>query len=128
MELEQALRTPLTDRTAWLAVAAFVAAWFGIYFQLTAIADALFGLTPLSRGTRLGEAVHFFLYDTPKVLLLLLLTLIVFVMGVVHTFFAPERTRALLSGRREGVGNVLSASLGIVTPFRRAPRRMSCPR
>jgi uncharacterized membrane protein YraQ (UPF0718 family) len=126
MELEQALRKPLTDRTAWLAVAAFVAAWFGIYFQLTAIADALFGLTPLSRGTRLGEAVHFFLYDTPKVLLLL--TLIVFVMGVVHTFFAPERTRALLSGRREGVGNVLSASLGIVTPFCRAPRRMSCPR
>ncbi|MCK7497465.1 MAG: permease [Comamonadaceae bacterium] len=49
--------------------------------------------------------------------MLLLLTLIVFVMGVVHTFFAPERTRALLSGRREGVGNVLSASLGIVTPF-----------
>jgi hypothetical protein len=112
---DQSFRKPLSDRGAWALAAAFVALWFGIYFQLTAIADALFGLTPLARGTHLGEAVHFFIYDTPKVLMLL--TLIVFVMGVVHTFFAPERTRALLSGRREGVGNVLAASLGIVTPF-----------
>ena len=69
----------------------------------------------MSRDTHLGEAVHFFVYDTPKVLLLL--TGVVFVMGVVQTFFAPERTRALLAGRRLGVGNVLAASLGIVTPF-----------
>ena len=51
----------------------------------------------------------------PKVLLLL--TAIVFVMGVVHTFISPERTRAFLSSRRLGVGNVLAATLGIVTPF-----------
>ncbi|WP_294252480.1 permease [Propionivibrio sp.] len=63
----------------------------------------------------LGEAVHFFFYDTPKVLLLL--TGIVFLMGVIQTFFSPERTRSLLSGKRVGVGNVLAASLGIVTPF-----------
>ena len=49
--------------------------------------------------------------------MLLLLTGIVFVMGIVQTFFAPERTRALLSGKRVGVGNVLAATLGIVTPF-----------
>jgi len=58
---------------------------------------------------------HFFFYDTPKVLLLL--TGVVFVMGVVHTYVTPERTRALLSGRRLGVGNVMAACLGIVTPF-----------
>jgi len=63
----------------------------------------------------LGESLHFFFYDTPKVVLLLIG--IVFVMGVVQTFFAPQRTRALLSGRRSGVGNVLAATLGIVTPF-----------
>jgi hypothetical protein len=57
------------------------------------IADAVVGPLSLSRDTRLGEAVHFFFYDTPKVLLLL--AGIVFVMGVVQTFFAPERTRAL---------------------------------
>ncbi len=61
------------------------------------------------------EAVAFFAYDTPKVLLLL--TLIVFAMGMVRSFFSPERTRSLLAGRREGGGNMLAASLGIVTPF-----------
>ena len=72
-------------------------------------------LLGLSRATRFGEAVHFFLYDAPKVLLLLVG--VVFVMGVVQTFFAPARTRALLAGRRLGVGNSLAALLGIVTPF-----------
>jgi uncharacterized membrane protein YraQ (UPF0718 family) len=57
----------------------------------------------------------FFLYDTPKVLLLLVL--IVFLMGVVRTFVAPDRTRAFLAGRRMGVGNVMAAGLGIFTPF-----------
>lgn len=92
-----------------------VAAWVLAYSQLTAFADALLAAIGLDRGTRLGEALHFFFYDTPKVLLLL--TGVVFVMGIVQTFFAPERTRALLSGRRAGVGNVLAALLGIVTPF-----------
>ena len=47
----------------------------------------------------------------------MLLTLIVFAMGVVRSWFSPEKTRALLSGKREGVGNVMSACLGILTPF-----------
>jgi uncharacterized membrane protein YraQ (UPF0718 family) len=89
--------------------------WVAAYSHLGEFADAVIGVFGLSRRTPLGEAVHFFFYDTPKVLLLL--TGIVFVMGVVQTFFSPERTRALLSGRREGLGNVLAASLGIVTPF-----------
>ncbi|MEZ5839363.1 MAG: permease [Hyphomicrobiales bacterium] len=59
--------------------------------------------------------MRFFLYDTPKVILLL--TLVVFVMGVVRSFFSAERTRALLAGRREGFGNIAAATLGIVTPF-----------
>ena len=89
--------------------------WVLAYSQLTAFADALVSVLGLSRQTHFGEAVHFFFYDTPKVLLLL--TGIVFVMGIIQTFFSPERTRALLSGKREGVGNVLAATLGIVTPF-----------
>ena len=47
----------------------------------------------------------------------MLLTIIVFAMGVVRSFFSPERTRALLSGRREGVANVMAAGLGVLTPF-----------
>jgi len=70
---------------------------------------------PVDRQSHLGAALQFFLYDTPKVLLLL--TGIVFVMGVINTYFTPERTRALLAGRREGLANVMAALLGIVTPF-----------
>jgi hypothetical protein len=91
------------------------ALWVAAYWNLTLFADVLLSLSGLARETHLGEAVHFFLYDTPKVLLLL--AGIVFVMGIVHTFVSPERTRAFLSGRRLGAGNVLAASLGIVTPF-----------
>ena len=110
-------KTPLlTPLSRWLAaLAVLVPAWWWAYTHLTAFADTLLGWTGLSRQTALGESVHFFLYDTPKVLLLL--TGVVFVMGVVQTWFAPERTRALLAGRRVGVGNVLAALLGIVTPF-----------
>jgi len=75
----------------------------------------LVGLLPIDQGGHLAGALQFFLYDTPKVLLLL--TGVVFVMGVVHTFVSPERTRALLAGRRLGIGNTLAATLGIVTPF-----------
>lgn len=89
--------------------------WLVVYSRLTDFADFAVALIGLDRSARLGEALHFFLYDTPKVLMLL--TAVVFSMGVVNTFFTPERTRALLSGRRLGVGNVLAASLGIVTPF-----------
>ena len=98
---------------AWL-ILGFVA-WVAAYASLIPFADAAIAALGLSRETHLGEAVHFFFYDTPKVLLLL--TGIVFLMGVVHTFVSPERTRAMLSGRRLGVGNVMAASLGIVTPF-----------
>jgi len=59
--------------------------------------------------------VEFFLYDVPKILLLL--SGIVFLIGVVRSYFSPERTRRLLGGKREGAGNVLAAALGIVTPF-----------
>ena len=102
--------------TRWLlGITVASAVWVFAYSSLSEFADAVIALFQLSRETRFGEAVHFFFYDTPKVVLLL--TGIVFIMGIVQTFFAPERTRALLSGRRAGVGNVLAASLGIVTPF-----------
>ena len=100
----------------WLAgLLLATALWTLAYGNLLALADVLLSTLGLTRQTRLGEAVHFFLYDTPKVLLLL--TGVVFVMGVIQTFFAPERARALLAGKRVGIGNMLAATLGIVTPF-----------
>ena len=104
---------PIFAPWGWLALAA--ALWISAYANLTAFADAGLALIGLERGDHLGEAIHFFLYDTPKVLLLLVG--VVFVMGVVHSFISPERTRAWLAGKPLGVGNVMAASLGIVTPF-----------
>jgi uncharacterized membrane protein YraQ (UPF0718 family) len=68
-----------------------------------------------AHDSHFGESLAFFLYDVPKILLLL--TGMVFVISIIRTFFSPERTRALLGGKREGLGNVFAALLGIVTPF-----------
>ena len=100
----------------WLVgTATFVAAWFLVYHQLQPFADWFVGLLPLERDSHLANAVAFFVYDTPKVLMLL--TLVVFGMGVVRSFFSPERPRVLLAGRHEGLGNIAAAALGILTPF-----------
>ncbi len=90
--------------------------WFLAYKQLSSLADFLaFDLLALSPESRMGKAIQFFLYDTPKVLMLL--ALVVFAVGILRSFFTPERTRKILAGKRESVGNVLAALLGIVTPF-----------
>lgn len=100
----------------WLAgTLAALLVWAALYSQLVPFSEWAVSLLPVDPASHLGQSVTFFLYDTPKVLLLL--TLVVFAMGVVRSFFSPERTRALLAGRREGVGNAMAASLGIVTPF-----------
>jgi uncharacterized membrane protein YraQ (UPF0718 family) len=106
---------PRATRTA-LLLALALAAWTAAYLAIQPLSAWLtFDALGLARGSHLGESVAFFLYDTPKVLLLL--TAVVFVMGMINSYFTPERTRALLAGRTEGVANVMAASLGIVTPF-----------
>ncbi len=107
------LRWP--QRTPRLFLLVFALVWLGLYLALTPISETLVRLLPVARDSHLGGALQFFFYDTPKVLLLL--TGIVFVMGMVNSYFTPERTRALLAGRREGVANLMAAGLGIVTPF-----------
>ena len=108
-----ALNLPRHNPRAFLLIAAVV--WFAIYKTLEPLSHLLVGALPLEAGSHLYDALQFFFYDTPKVLLLL--AGVVMVMGMVNSYFTPERTRALLSGRHEGVGNVMAASLGIVTPF-----------
>ena len=105
---------PSTAKWIGWTVAALIV-WGVIYSQLVPFSDWVVASTRVDPKSHLGEAISFFAYDTPKVLMLL--TLVVFGMGVVRSFFSPEKTRALLAGKREGVGNVLAASLGIVTPF-----------
>jgi uncharacterized membrane protein YraQ (UPF0718 family) len=90
-------------------------AWVLAYASLAPLAASIVALLPVTADSRLAGSVEFFLYDAPKVLLLL--TGVVMVMGMVNSYFTPERTRVLLAGRAEGVGNVMAAALGIVTPF-----------
>ena len=106
---------PRPDWLWHLGVIAAVVGWYALYRQLIPFSEWITSLVPVERHSHTGEAVAFFFYDVPKVMMLL--ALIVFAMGVVRSWFSPEKTRALLSGKREGVGNVMAASLGIVTPF-----------
>jgi uncharacterized membrane protein YraQ (UPF0718 family) len=90
--------------------------WWLIYHRLSAFADWLaFTVLHCSPVTRLGSAVQFMVFETPKVLMLLLL--VVFGVGIVRSFFTPQHTRAILAGTRESVGNVFASLLGVVTPF-----------
>jgi hypothetical protein len=72
----------------------------------------LIGLDP---ATRVGESVHFFVLDVAKVFFLLLL--IIWGVAVIRSYFPPERVKKMLGHRMEFVGNIMAASLGIVTPF-----------
>jgi len=94
------------------ALAAWVAAYLALEPATRWLTARALGLDP---GTHLGSAVAFFTLEAPKVLLLL--TAVVFLVGIVRSFFTPDRTRRILAGTRESVGNVLAALLGVVTPF-----------
>jgi uncharacterized protein len=102
-----------------LGVTVLITVWWLIYSHLTPFAQwatlALSRWMGFSPSSHLGGAVSFFVFETPKVLMLL--TLVVFGVGIVRSFFTPERTRAILAGKRESIGNVLAALLGTVTPF-----------
>ena len=90
--------------------------WWVFYRNLAPLSRWLtYRALPMHEGTHLGSAVEFLIFEVPKVMMLL--TLVVFGVGIIRSFFTPERTRAILAGKRESVGNLLAAGLGIVTPF-----------
>lgn len=87
-----------------------------IFAPLEALADWLtFSVFGLEHGSAFGEALAFFLYDVPKILLML--ATIVFIVAIIRSYFPPEKTRTYLSNTRLYVGNVLAAAFGVVTPF-----------
>ena len=99
-----------------LLLAAGAVVWLVLYQVNLPFWDwIVYDVAGFDETTRLGGAVHFFLYDTTKIALLL--TGVIFVVTVLRSFMSVERTRALLGGRREGVGNVVAAGLGVATPF-----------
>jgi uncharacterized membrane protein YraQ (UPF0718 family) len=126
LEVEQGLEQPADEKEKkgrppglgryLLWALPVLAAWVLSYLALEPVAKWFtYRLLGLSADTRIGSAVEFFVFESPKVLMLLLL--VVFGVGILRTFFTPERTRRILAGRRESVGNVLAAILGVPTPF-----------
>lgn len=96
--------------------ATLLAAWWLVYGNLLSASRFItYHILPLAPGTHLGATVEFFIFEVPKVLLLLLL--IVFFVGMIRSYFTPERTRRILAGNRESAGHVLAGLLGVVTPF-----------
>jgi len=105
-----------TPTRRWVGLGAAVLAWFALYeVNLPWWNWLLFDVVGLDPDTRLGSGVHFFFYDSVKIALLLVG--IIFAVTVLRSFMSVERTRALLGGKREGVGTVMAAGLGVVTPF-----------
>ncbi len=93
-----------------------ILAWYAIYSQLLPFADWFaYSLLGLEVESHLGAAIQFFVYDTPKVLMLLLM--VVFLVGILRSFVTVDWTRKVLAGKKESVGNVMAALLGVVTPF-----------
>ncbi len=123
MKAELLLERPLPSKRRWtwpsrnvLLLLIALAGWWFLYGQLQFLSSLVtHSLLRLSPDTHFGAAVEFFIYEVPKVLMLL--TLVVFGVGILRTFVTPERTRKILAGRRESVGNVLASVLGVFTPF-----------
>ena len=81
--------------------------WIILYRYLQEIADFMvFRVFRMAPGKHLTETIGFFIYEVPKVMMLLVL--IIFIVGIIRTFFSPEKTRKALEGKPLFAGNVLA--------------------
>ncbi len=109
-------QVPTTRKRLGGLLAAAAGLWVLAYWVNERLWDWVFyDAFGMAAGDRLTETLHFFFYDTVKIGLLL--TGIIFVVTVLRSFMSVERTRQLLGGKREGLGNVMAAGLGVITPF-----------
>lgn len=105
-----------SDLRSWMLVAFAAVAWVFLYNIVQPLADCLaYGLLSLEHDSQLGESLAFFFYDVPK--LLLLLSGMIFVISLLQTFIDTQKVRTLVEKRGEGLGNLMAAFLGAVTPF-----------
>ncbi|MGB4469620.1 MAG: permease [Tepidanaerobacteraceae bacterium] len=94
----------------WLNNQLLKMTWLSELIRL--LLEKVFGL---SINDRMGGSIHFFIYDTIKIFILL--SLLIFVISYIQSYFPPERTKKIL-GKIKGIkGNILGALLGTITPF-----------
>ena len=103
-------------KNKWVLVLILIPVWVLVYKYLQDISDfIIFRVFHMSPETHLTEAIRFFIYEVPKVMMLLVL--IIFLVGIIRTYFSAEKTRKALEGKSLFAGNIMAALLGIVTPF-----------
>jgi uncharacterized protein len=109
-------KKPLNKVLFYAILGVSLALWIFIYYWLESAANFItFSIFNFTATSQIGSSLAFFIFDAPKVLMLLVL--IIFVVGIIRSFFSPERTRQMLAGKKEFIGNMLAGGLGIVTPF-----------
>jgi len=115
MSVAERLRAKTPVRR-WVGLGVAAVVWVALYEVNLPVWDwVIYEILGLDAASQLGSGVHFFFYDSIKILLLLVS--IIFAVTVLRSFMSVERTRALLGGKREGIGNVMAAGLGVITPF-----------
>ena len=121
--MEQTKVLPIKEGNLWFYSATGlvgIVVWWLIYINLPQLSSFLtYSLLRIEENTHLGSALEFFFYDVPKVMMLLIL--VIFGVGIIRTFFTPERTRDLLSGKSEFFGNILAALLELSHHFAPVP-------
>ncbi len=106
----------LTNKKQFLWILLLLPVWYLLYVNLQNISDFLIdSVFSLQKGTHLAETLRFFIFEVPKVLLLLVL--IIFGVGIIRSYFSPEKTRKVLAGKSTFMGNILASLLGVLTPF-----------
>ncbi len=106
----------LYEKNKILIVIIILPIWFLIYHFLEPTVNwFIYDLFGMEKSSHLTESIRFFIFEVPKVLLLLIL--IVFVVGIIRSYFSPEKTRKALEGKPLFAGNVMASLLGIITPF-----------
>jgi uncharacterized membrane protein YraQ (UPF0718 family) len=114
--LTRPLSSRSRDRRDGVLVLLVALLWWLVFDRLQSLSDLItYQWLGLSPDGHWGKSVNFFLYDVPKILMLL--SGMIFAITVLRTFITPEKTRRWLGGRREGVGNLLASLLGVITPF-----------
>jgi uncharacterized membrane protein YraQ (UPF0718 family) len=110
------IRPTREEQRSFVIVGVLAIIWIIAYNNLQPLADWItYTLLGLSHESQFGEALNFFIYDVPKILLLL--SGMIFLITLVQTFINTEKVRAVVEKRGEGVGNVMASLFGAITPF-----------
>jgi len=108
------MKTYLKKNIIYISI--LVVAWVVFYKYLSPITDFIIDdIFRLEAGKHFTETLRFFIFEVPKVFLLLIL--IIFIVGIIRTYFSADKTREALKGKSLFTGNIMAALLGIVTPF-----------